>query len=198
MISSNVAVFNIATAIDYNNIPDPLVQAAGKRVLLLPLRQLLEWRCIRSASADIYVFENPQVFEEVIAVQEAAELSPTLVCTSGWPSVAALTLLDLLLEGSPENHLHYSGDFDLKGIQIAAYLLTRYPRQCIPWHFDPVSYLLALESGGVPALTNDLYMLNTLPDIFVPLVATMQERGKWAYQEGIVDLLAADMRLRNK
>lgn len=198
MISSNVAVFNIAGAMYHNDAPDPLVQAAGKRVLLLPLRQLLEWRCIRAASADIYVFENPQVFEEVIAVLEEAEPSPTLVCTSGWPSVAALTLLDLILVESPDNHLHYSGDFDVKGLQIAAHLMTHYPRQCSPWHFDPVSYLLALQSDGVQARTSELDMLNTFPDVFAPLLAIMQEKGKWAYQEGIVDLLAADVCLRVK
>jgi predicted metalloprotease len=41
-------------------------------------------------------------------------------------------------------------------------------------------------------------MLNTLPDIFAALIATIQEKGKWAYQEGIVDLLAADIHLRSK
>ncbi len=65
-ISSNVAVFNLAGAISHNDILDPLPQAAGERILLLPLRQLLEWESAQPATADIYVFENPQVFEEVI------------------------------------------------------------------------------------------------------------------------------------
>jgi predicted metalloprotease len=33
-------------------------------------------------------------------------------------------------------------------------------------------------------------MFHTFPDVFAPLLAIMQEKGKWAYQEGIVDLLA--------
>ncbi len=193
MISSNIAVFNLAGAVYHDDTPDPLLQAAGERVLLLPLRQLLEWKRIVPASADIYVFENPQVFEEVIAALESAEPLPTLVCTSGWPSVAALTLLDLLLTESPGNRLHYSGDFDLKGLQIAAYLMARYPGHCSPWHFDPDSYELAMQTDGVPARANELDMLHTLPAIFAPLVAIMQEKKKWAYQEGIVDLLAEDV-----
>ncbi len=197
MISSNVAVFNVAGAIFHNDTPDPLVQAAGKRVLLLPLRQLLEWRSTRPATADIYVLENPQVFEEVIAILEAVKVSHTLVCTSGWPSVAALTLLDLLLAESPDNLLHYSGDFDVKGLQIAAHLMARYQSQFSLWHFDPASYLLALLSDGVQARTSELDILNTFPDVFAPLLAIMQEKGKWAYQEGIVDLLAADVYMRS-
>ena len=99
-ISSNVAVFNLAGAIYHNGILDPLPQAAGERVLLLPLRQLLEWQSAQPATADIYVFENPQVFEEVIAGlarSNSGKTLPTLVCTSGWPSTAAIMLLDLLL-----------------------------------------------------------------------------------------------------
>ncbi len=194
MISSSVAVFNLVGAVYHDGTPDPLIQAAGQRVLLLALRQLLEWKCVQPASEEIYVFENPQVFEEVVAKLGAGESLPTLVCTSGWPSAAALRLLDRFLEESPGNCLHYSGDFDLKGLQIAAYLAARYAGRCYPWRFDPGSYELALQADGVEARTSELHMLNALPDIFAPLVTLMQEKRKWAYQEGIVDLLVGDVR----
>ncbi len=234
-ISSNVAVFNLADAFFSDGTPDPFVQAAGRRVLLLPLRQLLEWQSVLPAqqseedrtSTDIYVIENPQVFEEVIAstndsnhvplthacndattsssrisrmrkaAQHACKEVPTLVCTSGWPSMAALKLLDLLLAQSPETTLHYSGDFDLKGLQIAASLMARYPGRCQPWRFDPDSYTVALQAGGIPARTGELALLDALPDVFAPLVTIMQEQKQWAYQEGITSLLVADVR-RNK
>src|SRR5207245_3307461 len=109
-ISSSVAVSNLVSASYHNDTPDPLVQSAGKRVLLLPMRQLLEWKRLTPASTRIYIFENPQVFEEAIAALESARSLPTLVCTSGWPSAAALRLLDQLLEASPDNCLYYSGD----------------------------------------------------------------------------------------
>ncbi len=188
-ISSNVAVFNLAGATYRDGTPDPLPQAAGARVLLLPLRQLREWQSVVPKQADIYVVENPQVFEEMILGSNR-----TLVCTSGWPSVAALTLLDLLLAASPNHRLHYSGDFDLKGLQIASALMARYPGRCHPWHFDAGSYEVALRSDGVPARTSELDMLNTLPKDFAPLVAMMQEKQVWAYQEGITQLLIDDTR----
>ena len=188
-ISSNVAVFNLAGATYRDGTPDPLPQAAGARVLLLPLRQLREWQSVVPKQADIYVVENPQVFEEMILGSDR-----TLVCTSGWPSVAALTLLDLLLAASPNHRLHYSGDFDLKGLQIASALMARYPGRCHPWHFDAGSYEVALRSDGVPARTSELDMLNSLPKDFAPLVAMMQEKQVWAYQEGITQLLINDTR----
>src|SRR5437588_7693215 len=221
-ISSNVAVFNLAGAIYHNGILDPLPQAAGERVLLLPLRQLLEWQSAQGATADIYVFENPQVFEEVIAGltrSNSGKTLPTLVCTSGWPSTAAIMLLDLLLspqqapqqpprqgdhKGRPyyasppevqsaANQLYYSGDFDLAGLKIATYLVERYPGRCHLWRFDPESYVKALHDKGVPANPGDLSALSNLPEIFAPLVAVMQEKGKWAYQEGITRLLLEDV-----
>jgi uncharacterized protein (TIGR02679 family) len=202
-ISSNVVVFHLAEAINVNGSPDPLITAAGARILLLPLCQLLQWQAISSATSDIYVIENPQVFEEVIASLPRQGMSstdtaqrqpslPTIICTSGWPSVAALTLLDLLLATST-NRLHYSGDFDGKGLQIASYLIERYPGRCFPWHIDAEAYTLAVQAGGIPASERELAMLATLPTVFTPLIMTIQAQGKWAYQEGITQLLIRDI-----
>jgi uncharacterized protein (TIGR02679 family) len=197
-ISSNVAVFHLSAATNLDGSPDPFITTAGARILLLPLCQLLQWQTLSPATSDIYVIENPQVFEEVIAnLQTNHSTLPTLICTSGWPSVAALTLLDLLLAASPTNRLHYSGDFDLKGLQIAAYLIERYPARCQSWHIDPSAYTHALQSDGVAAQERDLQMLEALPAVFATLVEAMREQRKWAYQEGITRLLVEDI-MRNK
>jgi uncharacterized protein (TIGR02679 family) len=205
-ISSNVAAFHLAGATNLDGSPDPLITAAGARILLLPLCQLLQWQAISSATNDIYVIENPQVFEEVIAslprVQDrngtdntqCQVVLPTIICTSGWPSVAALTLLDLLLSTTPINRLHYSGDFDIKGLQISAYLMERYPELCFPWHIDAEAYTLAIQADGIAVHKRDLEMLDALPEVFAPLIEIIQARGKWAYQEGIAQLLVADIR----
>jgi len=195
-LSSNVAVFNLAAAMYNDGTTDLLPQAAGERVLLLPLRQLLVWQSAASTTTAIYGFENPQVFEEVIAGLSRSPVKrplPTLVCTAGWPSTAALLLLDLLMGQSPAHRIYYSGDFDLAGLKIAAYLMERYPEQCHLWRFDANSYLQAMQNGGVMANARDLAGLQSLPEIFAPLVATMQEKGKWAYQEGIAHLLIEDI-----
>ncbi len=190
-ISSSVAVFNLGSASSLDGVPDLWVQA--KRVWLLPMRQLLAWRGVCPSQADIYVVENPQVFEEIIEGLQGDRPCPTLICTAGWPSVAALTLIDRLLDASPDNHIHYSGDFDLKGLQIAAHLQKRYSDRCHLWHLDPVAYTIALQVDGVPARASDLAQLDALPPAFAPLVASIQEQKKWAYQEGIAHLLSSSI-----
>jgi len=192
-ISSHVAVFHLFEAIDHKGHVDALSYAARNRVMLLPLRQLIEWQSLVPAQHSIYVCENPQVFEEVVEQQSGKGTLPTLLCTSGWPSAAALLLLDLLLAQSADNMLYYSGDFDIKGLQIAAYLMARYPEHCHLWRFESDTYAVALQHGGVTASPTELAMLNTLPPTFAELVNTMQKRGMWAYQEGITQLLASDV-----
>ena len=192
-ISSRVAAYNLGGATFLNGETDQFVEVAGQRVLLLPLRQIYEWRSVTPMYKNIYVFENPQVFEEVVEQLPHGREMPSLICTSGWPGVAALLLLDLLLSQSPDNTLYYSGDFDLKGLQIAAYLLSRYPERITMWHTDPHGYEIALHNGGIQAKPKELELLDTLPDVFATLVKAIQARGMWAYQEGVTKLLCEDI-----
>lgn len=202
-ISSTVAVFHLMYAEDAAGHSDALVTYAGERLLTLSLRQLLAWKKLQAASKHIYLFENPQVFEVVVDAlqQSAAErmaaprqpVLPTLICTSGWPSMAVIRLLNLLIESSSDLVLHYSGDFDLQGLRIASHLLARYARRCLLWHFDPPSYLTALHSNAAELSAVDLSGLQTLPKLFTPLTTVMCEHNKKAYQEGITQLLLQDI-----
>ena len=51
-----------------------------------------------------------------------------------------------------------------------------------------------MQADGIPARENELQLLNTLPDSFSALVQTIQAQGKWAYQEGMVQLLLSDLK----
>ena len=83
----------------------------------------------------------------------------------------------------------------MKGLQIATYLAARYQGRCHPWHFDATSYEIALKADGIEAPAGELKMLSALPEVFKPLVTRMQEKQKWAFQEGIVELLVNDLRV---
>jgi uncharacterized protein (TIGR02679 family) len=195
-ISSTVAVFRLQSARRHEGEADALITYAGSRILILPLRQLLDWQELLPCSKHVYIFENPQVFAVIVdALLQAypAAALPTLVCTSGWPSVAAIRCLYLLTHAAPDVQLHYSGDFDLQGLQIAHYLLTSYPQRCQLWRFDPASYQTALHDRSATLETGELAGLAHLPAVFAPLVTTMQQERKKAYQEGITHLLLEDI-----
>jgi uncharacterized protein (TIGR02679 family) len=193
-ISSTIAVYNLTGASDTTGQPDPLMSHAQQRILVLPLHQLLKWKTLTAASQDIYLFENPQVFEAVVdELQKSTSPHPTLLCTSGWPSIAAIRLLDILLETEPTLRYHYSGDFDVQGLRIAAYLQRRYPRNLLLWHFTPDAYLSALHERSGTLSQEEIENLRSLPDAFAPLVAAMAERGLRAYQESLLGLLVEDV-----
>lgn len=217
-ISSTVAACNLAAAYDHTDQLDPLVHHAGQRILILPLRQLLAWKRLNATTQDVYLFENPQVFERIVDALNATNTPnalnqlqdhhannsyplPTLICTAGWPSVATMRLLTLLTESQPTMALHYSGDFDIQGLRIAAYLCAHY-QQCSPWHFNPNSYHIALHSETAQLDPKELAILSllsspsnraSLPTAFTPLIQTISTTKRKAYQEGITELLLQDI-----
>jgi uncharacterized protein (TIGR02679 family) len=207
-ISSTVTVFHLKEAWEKNGQRDMLLAYAGERILVLPLRQLLVWEKLWPFSKHVYVFENPQVFEVIVdrllqrqtmpatTKQEKFPILP-LICTAGWPSVAAIRLLSLLIESSPDVQLHYSGDFDLQGLRIARYLLARYPQHCHLWRFDPDSYLTALHDRGAVLGGNEMAGLQNLPEVFSPLASVIQRERKKAYHEGITERLLEDIYQRD-
>ncbi|CAI7980651.1 TIGR02679 family protein [Frankia sp. Hr75.2] len=115
---------------------------------VLTLRQLVGRRGdlgdLGVGSTMVFLCENPIVVAS--AADELAHRSPPLICVSGQPSLAVVTMLDALaVRGA---RFAYHGDFDWGGIRIANGLLERVP--WLPWRFDSRSYeaALAMVEGG--------------------------------------------------
>ncbi|MFZ5646032.1 MAG: TIGR02679 family protein [Bacillota bacterium] len=138
-ISSNVIVAGLKVV---PGDPREALFASSARAaspLLLPLRFLEQptgWM-----SGDVYVLENPAVFSTILDCLEGCPDIPTLVCTSGQPSVAALQLLDQLAMAGCA--IYYGGDFDPKGLEMGQRLALRYGSIFHPFFFDTESYLKA-------------------------------------------------------
>lgn len=140
-----------------------------------------------------YVLENPQVFEhlEHETRRFLPEERPTLVCTGGFLSAAAATLLDVLrATGWP---MRYSGDFDRNGLAIARWLLDRYDN-LETWRMTPEDYGLAVGDAGGPGLSPvDREWLKGLEGQLRDTARAMAERGLPAYQERLTEELLRDL-----
>jgi uncharacterized protein (TIGR02679 family) len=193
---ATVAAFNLTRALTHAGSSDPLVEVAGARVLNLSLRQLARWRAVEPGSSDVYVVENPSVFETLVdGLESAGSIGhgyPTLVCTSGYLSQPSYRLLDLLVAGGPVR-LWYSGDFDPEGLEIATTVLNRYPSHARAWRLGVADYEQA-ATNGVPAQGERLQSLDRLAAVFPDLVPVMRERLRWGYQETLIDVLLDDVR----
>jgi uncharacterized protein (TIGR02679 family) len=103
--------------------------------------------------------------------------------------MVAWTLLDGLIQSGAV--LYYSGDFDPEGLQIAEKLRFRYPGRVQLWRMVQAEYFQAGPATPLdPARLTKLHFIKD-PGL-VPLAAIIADTGMAAYQEGILERLAAD------
>jgi len=156
--------------------------------------------------SDVYVVENPSVFSALADLTEqqgrvsgsAGKPKPLLLCTSGPASAASLRLLDMLAgEGMLAGSIRYSGDFDVRGLEMGNVLAGRYGSRYAGWRFGSEDYLQGIEANkrlmsltetergrlasGKPAAVWD-----------ERLAAAMAKAGVKLFQEQLMDALATD------
>jgi len=178
---------------------------ARKGVETLTLRKIETVRWTLSV-LDVYVVENPSVFSALADLTEqqgrvsgsAGKPKPLLLCTSGPASAASLRLLDMLAgEGMLAGSIRYSGDFDVRGLEMGNVLAGRYGSRYAGWRFGAEDYLQGIEANkrlmsltetergrlasGKPAAVWD-----------ERLAAAMAKSGVKLFQEQLMDALATD------
>ncbi|MFI6576387.1 TIGR02679 domain-containing protein [Nocardiopsis sp. NPDC050513] len=149
----------------------------------------------------VHVVENPSIL--ALAQRRLGAACPPLVCVSGWPGSAAVTLLRRLAEGGHGDRepsadggggrgvgtvLRYHGDFDGEGLRIAAHVMAR--TGALPWRMGTGDYLAALDraDGGPP------------PGRVTPvpwdaeLAEAIASRGVAVHEERVAEVLMADLR----
>ncbi|GAB3896893.1 DUF2399 domain-containing protein [Microbispora camponoti] len=140
--------------------------------------------------------ENPAVLRRAAA--ELGPECPPLVCTEGRPSTAFHRLAAIAVRGGAR--LHYHGDFDWPGVDMAAALARRYGAEL--WRMTAADYLAGLadaakadagdagEGEGRVALAG-----RPVPTPWDPALAeAMRQQGSAVYEEAVAGSLVADLR----
>lgn len=141
-----------------------------------------------SPSRKAYIVENEMVFTQLC--DHASQFHSPLICTSGQPSVAALRLLDLLAgEGT---QFFYSGDFDGKGLSIAAQLCARYPNLLKPWHMGTGDYEQCRSDISLSESSRAL-LQGCVGTALEAASETVRQFGRAGYQELLIPLLETDL-----
>lgn len=159
-----------------------------REIYTLSLANLSGLTGARSPSGKVYIVENEMVFTQLC--DHVSQFHSLLICTSGQPSVAALRLLDLLAREGTQ--LFYSGDFDGKGLSIAAQLCVRYPNLLKPWHMEIADY---------DQCRSDILLSKSSRSLLQGCVGTALEAAAEAvkqfdragYQELLIPLLETDL-----
>jgi uncharacterized protein (TIGR02679 family) len=188
-LSSTVLVVGLGV-----EAPPPLgpwlraTRAVGEPVVLT-LAQLRRWPVPALAVGKrAYVVENPSL------VAEAARLGwagPPIVCSSGRPTVAVVTLVRQLAAAGAEVLQH--ADFDATGLAITGWLAAR--AATTPWRMSSADYLAAASRRSGQAT------LETLPPTpWDPgLHTAMAQAGHPVYEEELrTELLQAMVEVRER
>ncbi|WP_046471888.1 TIGR02679 family protein [Allosalinactinospora lopnorensis] len=148
------------------------VWAAAGQACPVTLAQLQHSGGLHTGARTVWVVENPSVLAMALARFGAA--CPPLVCTSGWPSGAAILLLRRLRDSGAE--LRYHGDFDGDGIRIAAYVCAKTDAR--PWRMGRSDYLDAVrpEGRGPGRITDAPWAPSLAPALREHAVAVPEEQ----------------------
>lgn len=186
--SSSVLVLGLRPA-DGGALSSWLEAAANAgQPVVLSLANLRRWPLPPLAcTSPVFVFENPSVLAHAIAASGSWQ-GPPLVCSSGRPTVATVTLLRQLGRGGATLFQH--ADLDPSGVSITAWLTER--AGTVPWRMGEQDYLAALAGLGsaAGALTG-----RVPPSPWNPgLSQAMEDRRLVVYEEQLRDELLDAMR----
>jgi uncharacterized protein (TIGR02679 family) len=149
--------------------------------------------------ADLYVLENPSVFSFLVdetvhfletsgvALEQIPDHFPILVCTSGQARAAAKYFIVKCTEINPDCTIHYSGDFDLPGVQMQMNLETLGNVQVM--RMDAATYKEHVHSRSRLLTKQDVKTLGRMQG---DLPKEMSEARKKVYQEEITKELRED------
>jgi uncharacterized protein (TIGR02679 family) len=183
-LSSNALSIGLAVGADHPLAPILTSHSAAAEPIILTLSQIKRWP-IDPLPADrcAFVVENPAI---VAAAANQAWEGPPIVCSSGRPSIAVVSLVRQL--GAHGATLHQHADFDVAGLSITAWLSSRAGTK--PWHMTADAYRTAIATqrdrpslgGVIPATPWD-----------PALAAVMEHHGHTVYEEELTDQLLGAM-----
>ncbi|MGL4761935.1 MAG: TIGR02679 domain-containing protein [Sarcina sp.] len=112
-ISNNTATYGLVAYKENKKLEawENFVQI--KNPLVVTLKNLEDVDFIIPLSEEVYIFENPAVFSDIL---DYGIFDKALICTSGQLNLSSHIILEKL---SRYKKIYYSGDFDVKGIEIA-------------------------------------------------------------------------------
>lgn len=168
------------------------IAVAPMAVPLRTLEGLAEM--MTAAPPHVFILENPSVFGAVLDRLDRMGLTGTcaVVCTSGQPSMAGLRLLDIAQAHGAV--MHYSGDFDVQGLQIARNLLERYPQSMVTFGMDADTYLRGVHEHAPEFSARELTQLEAIGMAWDDrLLPQMLRTRRKVFQEHVLDHLFALM-----
>lgn len=164
---------------------------AENEMMQLNLYHLGQLTRVETEEKDVYVVENPAIFQMMTERQNASKEKQknkkiAIVCANGQLRLAVLVLLDLIVKAGCT--LWYAGDFDPEGLEIAQKLKDRYGEQLMLWHYEKEDYERAKSKNNIISEKRKKKLEKLSDPVLVRMKAWILESGVAGYQENICDL----------
>lgn len=182
MLSPSVLTLGLRARGDDPNAHLLRAMKANSEPAALTLSQLKRWPLSLRGHSVVYVFENPSILAQAA---RGGWQDPPLVCSSGQPNVAVLTLLRQFRACGVKVRVHC--DFDSKGLEITRLIIKRVG--ATPWKMQMEDYVDGLGSSSIEIIPP---VPNTSWDS--RLSERMQAENKAVFEEDIRDSLIAALR----
>jgi uncharacterized protein (TIGR02679 family) len=180
-LSSNVLVLGLEVAREHPLAPTLHYHRDASEPVVLTLSQLQRWPIDgHSTNRSAYLVENPAL---IAAAAARRWNGPMIVCSSGQPSVAVVTLLRQLRVPTYQH-----ADFDVAGVGITAWLSEH--AGSIPWRMTSSDYLaVAPARSERPALRGSVKATPWDPT----LAEAMTHEGVAVFEEEVCEALLEAM-----
>ena len=193
-ISGTVAVFGIRFFDDGGKEQTYLNGFAdAKEPLLLCDRNMKSIIRCQSKNHIVYAVENPSVFSILADYFSETATDCGIICTFGQIKAVGMKLIGKLIEN--DCTIHYAGDFDPEGLQIADKLIAKFPKgKVIAWRMAVTDYIRIKKNTDI-LNTRRLSLLDKITDESLCETAVLIKKEKVsAYQELLVETMIEDIR----
>ncbi|MCL2189855.1 MAG: TIGR02679 domain-containing protein [Defluviitaleaceae bacterium] len=156
---------------------------------VLTLENISRFTRVNAYGNKVFIVESTPVF--ALLCERLRGTQATIICAASGLNAALDRLLSLCCDSGAQ--LYFSGNMDLKGLQLGDNMYLRYGKQFYPWRFGKADYeqALAENEAMLPEEKKETALHN---DVFASLLSVMRKKGKTAGHMPLVNLLALDIR----
>lgn len=178
-LSSTVAVWRFPFPADHPLVGMSAALSSAGEPFVLTLSMLQRWP-VAAPAAQVLVVENPAV----LAVAAADGHEGAIVCSSGQPSAACVSVVHQLTQSGTDVRVH--ADFDPGGFGIVTRLREL---GATPWRMGVAEYRAALALAGSRTVTGPVPVTPWDPE----LAAVFAEERRPVYEEQVLDTILAEL-----
>jgi hypothetical protein len=140
---------------------------------------------------NVYVLEQPAVFEGVVEALRDVGNTANVICPIGGVGPAFMHLARLFAAAGAT--LHYAGRLNYRGLEVADGLYAEFGRAFSPWRYAKEDFAAVLSAGESYLLPDGRRTMAMQNDTLGAMLSMLRRRGKTTDTLALVPLYVQDI-----